>query len=98
MHLARVVGRLVATQHYEGLRGVPLQLIQPLDDDGRDSGDVVVACSAISSGPGDFVHWIDGREAALACPEAFVPVDAAIIGWVEQAWSNGRRLAMAEDA
>lgn len=93
MHLARVVGRLVATQQYEGLRGVPLQLIQPLDDDGGDLGEVVVACSAISSGPGDFVHWIDGREAALACPETFVPVDATIIGWVEQAWSNGRRLA-----
>jgi microcompartment protein CcmK/EutM len=93
MHLARVVGRLVATQQYQGLRGVALQLIQPLDADGVASGDVVVACSAISSGPGDFVHWIDGREAALACPETFVPVDAAIIGWVEEAWAGGRRLA-----
>jgi microcompartment protein CcmK/EutM len=92
MHLARVVGRLVATQQYEGLRGVPLQLIQPIDDDGADSGDVLVACAAISSGPGDFVQWIDGREAALACPESFVPVDAAIIGWVEKAIAHHQRL------
>jgi hypothetical protein len=38
------------------------------------------------------VQWIDGREAALACPESFVPVDAAIIGWVEQAIAHHQRL------
>jgi hypothetical protein len=38
------------------------------------------------------VHFIDGREAALACPKSFVPVDAAIIGFVEQAVANGVRI------
>ncbi len=32
-------------------------------------------------GPGDLVHFVDGREAALALPdETFVPVDAAVVG------------------
>ena len=45
-----------------------------------------MACAAINSGPGDLVTWIDGREAALALPdETFVPVDAAILGYVSQA-------------
>ena len=36
------------------------------------------------------MHYIDGREAALALPdETFVPVDVAITGFVEQADVNG---------
>jgi ethanolamine utilization protein EutN len=84
MFLARVTGRVVATVRCEGLKGVPLQWVQPLDEDGQASGPQLVACTAISSGPGDLVHFVDGREAALALEETFVPVDATIIGYVEQ--------------
>ncbi|MBL8804787.1 MAG: EutN/CcmL family microcompartment protein [Planctomycetes bacterium] len=92
MYLARVTGRVVATHKYEGLGGVPLQWIQPLDEHGKAMGAQLVACAVISAGPGDLVHFVDGREAALACPETFVPVDAAIIGFVEQAVANGVRI------
>jgi ethanolamine utilization protein EutN len=90
VYLARVIGRVVATRQYEGLAGVPLQWIQPLDEDGAAMGDALVACAVVSTGPGDLVQFVDGREAALACPETFVPVDAAIIGFVEEAVSSGR--------
>ena len=93
MYLARVLGSVVATRKYPGLTGVALQWIQPLDEDGAAMGDALVACSVVSSGPGDLVHFVDGREGALACPETFVPVDAAIIGFVEQADALGRDLA-----
>jgi ethanolamine utilization protein EutN len=89
MYLARVIGRLVATRRYPGLEGVPLQLVQPLDEHGEPMGDTLVAASVVSTGPGDLVHFVDGREGALACPETFVPVDAAIIGFVEQCHANG---------
>jgi ethanolamine utilization protein EutN len=92
MYLARVTGRVVATRKSPGLEGVPLQWIQPLDERGEPMGAMLVACAAISSGPGDLVHFVDGREAALACPETFVPVDAAILGFVEQAVSGGARI------
>lgn len=85
MYLGRVIGRVVATQRYAGLTGVPLQWVQPLDEHGAAQGDALVASTVISTGPGDLVHFVDGREAALACPETFVPVDATIIGYVEQA-------------
>ena len=84
MYLARVEGRVVATHKYEGLEGVPLQWIQPLDERGEPDGAMLVACSPLGSGPGDLVHWVDGREAALACPETYVPVDATITGFVEE--------------
>jgi len=90
VYLARVTGRLVADHRYEGLEGVPFQLIQPLDEDGLPMGPQLVACAAIASGPGDLVHFVDGREAALACPRTFVPVDVAIIGFVSQAFAGGR--------
>jgi ethanolamine utilization protein EutN len=98
MFLARVTGRLVATISYPGLDGVPLQWIQPLDEDGQPCGPQLVACAAISSGPGDLVHFVDGREAAVALEETYVPVDATIIGYVEQvqradatAWVEAQR-------
>jgi ethanolamine utilization protein EutN len=93
MYLARVTGRLVASHRYPGLEGVALQWIQPLDEDGAHLGEALVACAAVNSGPGDLVHYVDGREAALACPETFVPVDAAITGVVEQATVLGAELA-----
>ena len=93
MYLARVTGRLVASQRYPGLDGVTLQWIQPLDEDGAPMGEALVACAAVNSGPGDLVHYVDGSEAALACPETFVPVDATITGFVEQATVLGAELA-----
>jgi len=92
MYLAQVTGRVVATEKYPGLEGVALQWIQPLDEDGAPMGAPLVATAVVGTGPGDFVNVVDGREAALACPETFVPVDAAIIGFVEQAWSEERRV------
>ena len=84
MYLARVIGRVVATQRYPGLGAVPFQWVQPLDERGEAEGEAVVAATVVSAGPGDLVHFVDGREGALACPVTFVPVDAAVIGFVEE--------------
>ena len=94
MYLARVIGRVVATQCVPALADVPFQWIQPLDERGQPQGQPLVACApatSASTGPGDLVHFVDGREGALACPDTFVPVDAAILGFVEQAEVAGGR-------
>jgi len=98
MQLARVIGRLVATQRCPGLEEVALQWIQPLDERGAPAGKALVACAVVSTGPGDLVHFVDGREGALACPRPFVPVDAAILGFVEQAIVRGQRIAESRPA
>lgn len=97
MHLARVIGRVVATQRVPGLEDTTLQWVQPLDERGERSGRALVACAVIPSGPGDLVFFVDGREGALACRETFVPVDAAIIGFVEEAVAEGRKIADREN-
>ncbi len=79
-----MLGRVVATQKSEGLEGVRLMIIQPLDEHQEPVGAPVVATDAVQAGLNELVLWVDGREAALALPEWFVPVDACIVGHVEQ--------------
>ncbi len=84
MELARVIGNVVATTVYQGLEGVKFLLVEALDEDGNVHGEPFVAADHDQkAGPGDIVAWICGREAALAMPVVFVPVDASIIGVVD---------------
>jgi ethanolamine utilization protein EutN len=92
MDLARVIGRVVATRKYEGLDGVALQWIQPLDASAKPSGTPLVACDRAQSGLGDLVYYVDGREASMALTERFVPVDATILGNVEELAVKGKNV------
>lgn len=89
MKLGRVVGRVVATVRAPDLDGEKLLIVQPLDARGRAAGATLVACDVARSGLGDRVLFVGGREAALALPRPFVPVDATIVGHVEQAPGAG---------
>ena len=85
MQLAQVIGTVVATQKYPGLEGIKLLIIQPLDKAQQPVGEPVVAADATAqAGPGELVFVVASREAALALPEPFVPVDHAIVGIVDQ--------------
>ncbi len=85
MQLATVIGTLVASHKYAGLEGVKLLIVQPLDRDQQPQGAPVVAADATAqAGPGELVFIIASREAALALPETFVPVDHAIVGIVDE--------------
>jgi ethanolamine utilization protein EutN len=85
MQLAKVIGRLVATQKYKGLEGIKLLIIQPLDKFQNPIGEPAVAADGTAlAGPGDIVFFVESREAALALPEKFVPVDHAITGIVDE--------------
>ncbi len=84
MQLARVVGTVVATMKSPGLEGVKLLLVQPLDRGRRPVGDPQVAADAVHmAGPGELVYVVAAREASLAMPQPFVPVDLAIVGIVD---------------
>jgi ethanolamine utilization protein EutN len=84
MLLGRVVGTVVPCVVYEGLQGVPMLVVQPLDRTGQPEGRTIVAADATRmAGPGEFVYYEGGREAALALDPTFVPVDHAIIGIVD---------------
>jgi microcompartment protein CcmK/EutM len=42
------------------------------------------------AGPGELIYYEESREAALACPVKFVPVDTAIVGLVDELKVMGR--------
>ena len=83
MELARVTGTVVATQRSPGLDGVRLLVVVPEDEQGRPTGDAIVAADALQAGIGERVWIVHGREAALALPVTFVPVDHAVVGLVD---------------
>lgn len=83
MYLGRVIGTCVANQKYEGLEGVKLLVVEPLGRDLQPNGEPQVAVDVAQAGPGDFVFLVGAREASHALEEAFVPVDAAVVGIVD---------------
>jgi ethanolamine utilization protein EutN len=92
MQLARVLGNVVATEKHESLVGIRLLLVQPQDHDGVPDGDPIVAADPLQAGVGELVEWITGREAALALPESFAPVDATVVRICDHVWGDRRFL------
>lgn len=92
MQLARVLGTVVATVKDPNLTGVRLLIIQPQDHDGQPDGDPVVAADPLQAGTGDLISWVTGREAALALPKTYTPVDVAVVSIVDHAWGDRRYL------
>jgi ethanolamine utilization protein EutN len=84
MHLARVTGTVVASTISPGLEGVRLLILQPVDRRLQPRGGAVVAADAVAmAGPDELVYYVSSREAAVAMPDSFVPVDHAVIGIVD---------------
>ena len=85
MRLAKVIGTVVATRKYEGLEGVKFLILQPLNKAQQPAGEPVIAADATAqAGPGELVFFVASREAALALPTWFVPVDHAVVGIVDE--------------
>lgn len=83
MILGKVIGRVVASQKYEGLEGQKLLYVQPMDEEWTPRGDAVIAVDTVMAGLGDPVFMVLSREAALALEPWFVPVDHSIVGIVD---------------
>jgi len=84
MLLGKVIGTVTPCIIYKGLEGVPLLLIQPLDKNQKSTGSPIVATdSTRMAGKYEIIYYEGGREAAMALEITFVPVDACIIGIVD---------------
>ncbi len=84
MFLGKVIGTLVPATVYEGLEGVPMLWVQPLDKHGRPEGrPMICADGTRMAGLGETVYWEASREAALTLEPWFVPVDHAVVGIVD---------------
>jgi ethanolamine utilization protein EutN len=84
MLIGRVVGELVATQKHASHEGRKLLLVQPLNLDGSNRGDAIVALDAVDAGIGDRVLIaMEGFSAMTAVGRPNSPIDTAVIGFID---------------
>ena len=83
MHLARVIGTVVATRKDENLVGIKLLMVQPLTPGGEPSGRPLVAVDAVGAGVGEKVFFVRGKEASFPFYPVEAAVDAGIVGIVD---------------
>jgi ethanolamine utilization protein EutN len=84
MILARVVGTVVATRKDERLLGSKLLLVRTIDPRGKDEAGYLVAVDTVDAGLADRVLVVSGSSARMAAGLKDCPVDAAIVGVVDQ--------------
>ena len=81
MLIARVIGDVVATQKHASHEGQKLLIVQPLQLDGSDRGDSVIAVDAVDAGLGDIVLLtMEGYSAMTSVGRPNSPIDMAVIG------------------
>ncbi len=83
MIIGKVVGSIVSTRKNENLVGHKLMVIEPIKKmaDGNKS---FVAIDNVGAGVGEIVLVATGSAARIGCGCETAPVDAAIVGIVDQ--------------
>jgi microcompartment protein CcmK/EutM len=82
--IARVIGEVVATEKHPSHKGRKALLVQPLNLDGTDRGDPVIALDAVDAGTGDRVLLAtEGFSAMTSVGRPQSPIDMAVIGFVD---------------
>ena len=85
MLIGRVIGDLVATHKHPSHEGRKILVVQPLNLDGTDRGDAVLALDAVDAGVGDRILLAtDGWAAATATGRPQSPIDMAVIGFIDE--------------
>ena len=84
MLIGRVIGDVVATQKDASHRCRKILVVQPLQLDGSDRGDPVLALDSADAGIGDRVLLAtEGFSAMTAVGRPHSPIDMAIIGVID---------------
>lgn len=84
MRVAKVIGNIWATRKEERLSGLKLLLVKPLNI--LDEGEALlplVAADIIGAGVGETVLIVGGSSARSAAGDMNIPVDATVVGIVD---------------
>jgi len=84
MIIGRVVGNVVSTVKHTKLEAAKLLIVQPLDLDGREKGEALIAVDSVDAGVGDTVLLVlEGRAASKAIEKELAPVESACVGVID---------------
>src|SRR6186713_2462616 len=90
MFVAKVTGSLVSTQKVAAMVGQKLLVVEPYRIDPKDrkslstTGRTFVAVDTLGAGVGDYVLLTQGSSARMTPETKNMPIDAVIIGIVDQ--------------
>ena len=85
MLIGRIIGDVVATQKDASHRGRKILVVQPLQLDGSDRGEPVLALDSVDAGIGDRVLLAtEGFSAMTAVGRPHSPIDMAVVGVIDQ--------------
>jgi len=84
MRIARILGTVVSTQKDPRLKGKKLLVVKPIDPDGKDRDDYVVAVDTVGAGFHEKVLIVGGSSARMAEGNKDCPVDTAIVGIIDR--------------
>ena len=89
MIIGKVVGSLFSTRKSEKLVGNKFMIVEPVESM-RNTGSRLVAIDIIGAGIGEYVLVAQGSAARIGCDMADAPIDAAIVGNIDegQDWSK----------
>ncbi len=85
MQIARVVGNVVSTVKNESLEGRKLLIVQTLDADLKEKGNLMIALDSVGAGVGELVFWCRGKEASFPFKRDETPTDCTIVGIIDSA-------------
>jgi len=100
MIFGKVVGKVWSTRKEKRITGLKLLIIQPLDQSQKPHGNILIAGDQIGAGIGELVVVVQGSSARKAIPEQELPVDAVVIGIIdnieldEKQYQPGARIEM----
>ena len=84
MLIGKVVGDVVATQKTPSHVGRKILIVQPLQLDGSNRGEAVLALDSVDAGIGDRVLLVaEGFSAMTAVGRPNSPIDMAVIGIID---------------
>ena len=84
MLIGRVIGNVVATQKSPSHEGRKILVVQPLNLDGSDRGEAVLALDAVDAGVGERVLVVtEGFCAMTAVERPNSPIDMAVVGVID---------------
>lgn len=84
MIIAKVIGNVWATRKEDSLNGLKLMVVRRIDPAGNAEGDSFVAADCVGAGIGERVLVATGSSARKALRLPGIPVDAAIIGIIDE--------------
>ncbi|KXG75101.1 EutN/CcmL family microcompartment protein [Thermotalea metallivorans] len=83
MKIGKIIGTVVATRKDERLTGYKLMITQALDVKGQPEGDAIIAVDTVGAGMGELVIFTTGTAARYAADKPQSPIDAAIVGIID---------------